>query len=167
MKTVAVMADITFNMATGDLTGTFDGWHFRVHASAGGRTGSTTPGVIREVLVNNPFATQIKKPDNVDIGYAGPLPMGRYTLKPHETLPNRIRLNPDGHNVMYNRGSFLIHCHGPIGSEGCIVPDEDAFTKSLYKRVVAHQGPPLTLQVEAVGDLDYFERIIREDNHMG
>ena len=82
---------LTFNMAEARLTGEIvvndRREYFNACAGSGGRAGSTTPGAVNADLMNNPFATRVKGIESgghiVKIG--GPLPLGIYRMKTHET----------------------------------------------------------------------------------
>ena len=69
-------------------------------------------------------------PEEESVSNVGPLPEGRYTIlgPPYDTLehgPFVMRLIPAATNVMFGRGSFLIHgdsLRSPgAASKGCII----------------------------------------------
>jgi hypothetical protein len=95
--------------------------------------------------------------------------MGLYTLKVHESKPNWIRLIPNKKNYMSKRDGFAIHGRGKRGSDGCIVPNNFSIVTKLYDltKKYADAGKEITLEVKAVGDIDYFERLITEYNSIG
>jgi hypothetical protein len=126
------------------LVGKVNGLHFQMHAVAGGRAGSTNPKVVNKAVANNPYRTgQEEKPGVV----GGPLPCGHYTLQANPDK-NWIDLIPDKNNWMVTRDGFAIHGHGPIGSQGCIVPDLYSDLESLVRQV--RRSPiPVRLSVVA------------------
>lgn len=163
------MADITFNIASGRLSGIVGDYKFDIHAFSGGRGGSKKKGAVHPVIVNNPLLTHMKLHGHGDFDYAGALPMGLYTLKSHESKSNWIRLIPDKENYMRSRDGFAIHGRGPRGSDGCIVPNDFSIVTKLFELTKKYNaaGNEITLEVIAVGDIDYFERIIRHYNSIG
>ncbi|MFN7846371.1 MAG: tlde1 domain-containing protein [Bacteroidota bacterium] len=148
------MADLIFNIATGKLAGSINGINIETIAVSGGRGGSKTKGAANPLLVNNPFLTHIKLKGHSETDYAGSLPMGFYTLKAHETRNNWIRLIPSSANVMYKRDGFAIHGRGPRGSDGCIVLSDFELLKQIFKLIKESQTE-ITLEVKAIGDLDF------------
>lgn len=163
------MSDIIFNIASGKLTGIVGDYTFEINAFSGGRGGSKTKGAIHPAIVNNPLLTHMKLQGHGDFDFAGALPMGLYTLKNHESKPNWIRLVPNKENYMSNRDGFAIHGRGPRGSDGCIVPNDFSIVNKLYNltKKYSDAGREITLEVKAVGDIDYFERLIKEYNSIG
>ena len=163
------MADIVFNIASGKLSGTVGDYTFEIFAFSGGRGGSKKDGVVHPAIVNNPLLTHMKLQGHGEFDYAGALPMGLYTLKNHEKTHNWIRLMPDKDNYMGKRDGFAIHGRGPRGSDGCIVPNDFSIVTKLYalSKKFSDAGQKITLEVKAVGDIDYFERLIHEYNSIG
>jgi hypothetical protein len=154
--------DLTYNIVEELLTGIVDGTAISAHVVSGGRAGSKTAGAVNPFLANNPYATSVKKTVTIP---GGPLIMGKYTLKTHESRANWIRLMPFGENAMHGRDGFAIHGRGPRGSDGCIVPTDFAMVQLLHGLVKAreHKGlPGPTLAVIAVGDLDFIEGRLKE-----
>ena len=146
--------DLTYNIPEEQLSGTIDATVIDVHAGSGGRAGSTTKGVVNWYLQNNPFATGVHRGPH---GF-GPLPLGRYTMLQHEVHPHWVWLVPLAGSDMLGRSGFAIHPRGPIGSHGCIVPD-NAQDVIRILHAIAHRkadgGPDPILEVIAVGsDLD-------------
>jgi hypothetical protein len=80
----------------------------------------------------------------------GPLPPGTYKCLFFEHLygvkhvwHNVIRLDPILVPSLGHRGGFLIHGSGPLGSDGCIVPQNEAERMRLNKAVKENQGTML------------------------
>jgi len=153
---------VVFNIATGRLSGKIGDYSFVGFAWSGGRGGSKTVGAVHPVIVNNPFLTTLKlRGDGVDNpNYAGPLPIGTYVMKNHESKPNWIRLLP--------RNPIAMHGRGRRGSDGCIVPVDFTVVQTLSKYVkeYANAGKEVELEVIAVGDLDYFLNRIEQFNRI-
>jgi hypothetical protein len=62
---------------------------------------------------------------------------------------------------MHGRAGFAIHGRGPEGSQGCIVPKDFSVVQTIYRLVKERKDKmksPISIQVYAVGDLDYFQR---------
>ena len=150
--------DFTYNIVEQTLQGRLDGVSIVAHVVSGGRAGSTQRGAVNAFLANNPFATGVKLTKKTA---GGPLILGTYSLKTHETRQMWIRLIPSADNHMHGRNGFAIHRRGPRGSDGCIVPTDSAVVALLYSLVRAREqkrAAPPTLAVTAVGDLDYIEK---------
>lgn len=150
--------DLTYNIAEEQLFGAIDGARIKAHAVSGGRGGSTTPGAVNWFLQNNPLATHIHAGSHA----FGPLPLGWYHMRQHESHKRWVRLVPLAGNIMHGRAGFAIHPRGPTGSHGCIVPDDahtvDRILDALRRRKSAG-GPDPVLQVVAIGsDLDLKSR---------
>lgn len=149
--------ELTYNIASRQLTGCIDGRYVSSYAVSGGRAGSSVAGAVDWRLVNNPLATRIKLPDDKSHP-GGPLPMGLYRVAPHERHRDRLRLIPVDPRFMQGRHSMLIHGTGKRGSDGCIVPTDFADVLRLCELVSHRQasgGPAVRLQVVAIGqDLD-------------
>jgi hypothetical protein len=156
-----VGTDLTYNIVEEVLGGSIDGVLISAAAVSGGRAGSKTPGAVHLFLANNPYATRVKKSNTTP---GGPLVIGKYRLKTHESTPNWIRLLPFGETHMHKRDGFAIHGRGKRGSDGCIVPTDFAVVQQLYSLVAARErsgGPAPTLAVVAIGDLDAVERRLK------
>ncbi len=154
--------ELSFNIAEMRLTGNIDGTSFNAIAYSGGRGGSKTKGAVNPITVNNPFLTSLKENAKKSVA-GGPLPMGEYTLQPHESRPNWIRLVPKNNISMHNRDGFAIHGRGPEGSQGCIVPLDFQIVQKIYKLVKerkVNKQSPVTITVYATGDLDYFQNLL-------
>ncbi|HEX8240418.1 MAG TPA: tlde1 domain-containing protein [Allosphingosinicella sp.] len=156
------MADLTYNIVEMTLTGTLDGTDFNARAYSGGRAGSKQDKVVHPILANNPFGMSIKTKGN----YAGgPLPLGTYTMKTHESRKNWIRLNPVDPSKMLGRDGFAIHGRGPRGSDGCIVPQDFDNVLTLHALLKAREKasrPAPLLEVIATGDIDFIEKRMRD-----
>lgn len=146
---------LVFQIADRTLAGEVDGVRFCIYALSGGGATATRPGVrVQPGLINNPYATSVKYPENPS---GGPLPCGGYTLKPDTARKNSkgnwmpwIRLIPDSGNYMTGRDSFAIHPAGGGGSEGCIVPTPAEMHRLYYAALSAHRkGTPVKLLVNA------------------
>ena len=158
MLTNLMGTDLVYNIVEQVLVGSLDGTPISAHVVSGGRAGSKTPGAENPFLANNPYATSVKKTARTP---GGPLILGVYTLRTHESTPAWIRLVPRPGNSMKGRDGFAIHGRGPRGSDGCIVPTDFAAVKLLYSLVKAREGkggPAPTLAVVAIGDLDVIEK---------
>jgi hypothetical protein len=149
--------ELTYNIASGLLTGRIDDVFISAYAGSGGRAGSKTPGSLNWWLANNPLATHVKQAAN-NANPGGPLPMGVYKVILHEHRKNWLRLIPVDQAAMFDRAGMAIHGRGPHGSDGCIVPTDFAAVVllcELVRRRQAAGGPDIYLQVVAVGhDLD-------------
>jgi len=149
--------ELTYNIASGRLTGFVDGVSISASAGSGGRAGSKTADALNWWLANNPLATGIKlSSDKSRPG--GPLPMGEYRVVLHETRQNWLRLIPRNEAAMHGRSGMAIHGRGARGSDGCIVPTDFAVVSQLCRLVrkrAAAGGPDIALEVVAIGqDLD-------------
>ncbi|HEX5390656.1 MAG TPA: hypothetical protein VFW67_12900 [Burkholderiaceae bacterium] len=153
----ATPPELTYNIASGHLSGAIDGQHISAYAGSGGRAGTKTKDGLNWWLANNPFATQVKLPANKSHP-GGPLPYGVYSLGLHESRENWLRLVPLDPGSMHGRSGMAIHGRGPRGSDGCIVPTDFAVVLRLCKLVKQRQeagGAPVRLEVVAIGqDLD-------------
>jgi hypothetical protein len=150
--------DLTYNIVEELLVGNIDGTSISAHVVSGGRAGSKSAGAVNPFLANNPYATRVKLTKKTP---GGPLILGKYRLKTHESKTNWIRLEPFATNAMAGRAGFAIHGRGPRGSDGCIVPTDFAVVtllSKLVKRREAAGGPAPTVCVVAVGDLDVVDK---------
>ena len=158
MFPITTETDLIYNLVEERLSGSIDGTVIQAHAVSGGRAGSKQVGVLNPFLANNPYATHVKKTSQ---NPGGPLIMGKYNLKTHESKPNWIRLIPLATNDMRNRAGFAIHGRGAWGSDGCIVPTDFHVVQTLCSlvkvREKAGKAAP-TLAVISLGDLDYLEK---------
>jgi hypothetical protein len=150
--------DLVYNIVEQTIAGSIDGVSVVAQAVSGGRAGSKLKGVVNPLLANNPYATGIKKSGAIA---GGPLIMGKYKLKTHESKQNWIRLVPFEENNMHGRDGFAIHGRGKRGSDGCIVPTDFSVVQLIYSLVKARETagkPEPTLAAIAVGDFDYIEK---------
>ena len=153
--------DLTYNIVEHSLSGTIDGVTITAYAVSGGRAGSKTKGAVNPFLANNPYLTGVKMKDKIP---GGPLIMGKYKLRTHESKANWIRLVPFSENNMKNRDGFAIHGRGKRGSDGCIVPTDFNIVKLLHSLLKAREKaakPAPTLAVIAVGDLDFIDKKLK------
>lgn len=149
--------ELTYNIASGTLTGEILGEHVSAQAGSGGRAGTKTAGARNWWLANNPLATHVKlSHDKTRPG--GPLPMGRYDVRVHPTKAHWLRLEPHDVAAMQGRDGMAIHGRGPRGSDGCIVPTDFHVVIRLCDLVRRHHkaaGRDVVLEVVAIGqDLD-------------
>lgn len=158
--------DLTYNIIEALLTGEVDGMRVNARASSGGRGGSKLEGVHQYFLANNPFSTGVKLKESKAGRVGGTLPMGRSSLRLHESRKNWIRLIPAAGNVMHGRSGFAIHGRGKRGSDGCIVPSDFHVVLTLCKLAEARKksgGSEIVLNVVAIGaDVD---KKLREWTH--
>jgi len=163
----SIKADLTYNIVEMALVGNIDGVRINSRAHSGGRAGSKLDGVHNYFLGNNPFSTGAKLKDDMAGSAGGTLPMGRYSLRLHESRKNWIRLIPDAGNAMKGRAGFAIHGRGKRGSDGCIVPTDFHIVLKLCELVEARQkkhGAEVVLNVVAIGaDVD---KKLREWTHL-
>lgn len=149
--------ELTYNIASGQLSGNIDGERISAYAGSGGRAGTKTNGATNWWLANNPLATRVGLPaDKSHPG--GPLPMGIYRVVLHESRHNWLRLVPADSKMMHGRSGMAIHGRGVRGSDGCIVPSDFSVVKrlcTLVKRRADAGGSNVRLKVLAIGtDLD-------------
>jgi hypothetical protein len=150
-------AELTYNIASGQLTGRIDGVSISASAGSGGRSGTKTAGALNWWLANNPLATGVKlSSDKSRPG--GPLPLGEYKVVLHESRQNWLRLVPLDEAAMHGRSGMAIHGRGPRGSDGCIVPTDFAVVTQLCRLIRNRNsagGANVVLEVVAIGqDLD-------------
>lgn len=145
---------LTYNVADGLLSGKIGDIAIDGYAGSGGRAGSKTKGAENWFLKNNPFATGVHQGTH----QYGPLPIGKYDMRPHETDKLKVRLDPFPSNSMHGRSGFEIHGRGTIGSHGCIVPYDPKVLHLIchaVKKCVDNKEDCPTLEVVAIGtDLD-------------
>ena len=149
--------ELTYNIASGILSGEVDGSHISAHAGSGGRAGTKSKDGLNWWLANNPLATRVRLPaDKSHPG--GPIPMGTYRVVLHEARENWLRLLPVDERQMHGRSGMAIHGRGQRGSDGCIVPTDFAVVMRLCKLVRSRKekgGRDVLLRVVAIGpDLD-------------
>lgn len=156
---------LTYNIASMRLSGTVGATAVDVIAHSGGRGGTKTPGAAHPILKNNPFLTHVKRDEKKPSTIGGPLPQGTYHLVIHEKRKGWIRLIPDDYTArsiaLKNRdGGFAIHKRGERGSDGCIVPNDSAIVDKLIEELKKSKEP-VNMKVIAVGDIDYYEKLLR------
>lgn len=157
LLTALALPELTYNIASGILSGSVDGHSISASAGSGGRAGTKTAGALEWWLANNPFATSVKLPGDKSHS-GGPLPIGLYRLALHETTKNWLRLIPENPMQMQNRDGMAIHGRGKRGSDGCIVPTDFKVVTQLCMLVKKRKeagGRAVRLKVLAQGqDLD-------------
>jgi hypothetical protein len=151
---VSMLVQLTYNIVDQHLRGNFGGTSISCEAGSGGRAGTKTKNATNWRLQNNALATHVHDGAH---DY-GPLPQGKYHMRPHESDEHMVRLDPFPSNIMRGRKGFLIHGRGKIGSHGCIVPYDFANVLKICRAVQSyqhsHKKNPV-LQVIAVGtDVD-------------
>ena len=148
------MGVLVYNIADGLLSGKIGNVAIHGYAGSGGRAGTTTKDAENRYLKNNPFATGVHHGAH----QYGPLPMGKYSMYPHEAATLKVRLEPFPGNVMHVRSSFEIHGRGAIGSHGCIVPYDPKvlhlICHAVKKYVDDNDGRPRLDVVAVASDLD-------------
>jgi hypothetical protein len=141
--------------------------HITALSGGGGGRSSSKKGSATKLdphLVNNPYATPVKTKTKGTHRHGGPVPPGRYKIKPnnpqnprnqkpwvHTHLGASAYLEPAPGNVMYDRGGFYIHGPGPHGSDGCIVPPNRNEFNTLLKGLKLAGGASLHV-LETMGD---------------
>jgi hypothetical protein len=148
------MNQLTYNIVEHRLSGDVGGVPINCAAGSGGRAGTKTKEAENWWLKNNALATHV----HFGAHQFGPLPQGRYYMRPHEKHSDMVRLDPFPSNLMFGRSGFLIHPRGPIGSHGCIVPYAFSDVRKIYTAVKTYVGVRKSnpvLEVIAVGsDVD-------------
>lgn len=149
-----MLAQLTYNIPEESLSGMIGGVSINCLAGSGGRAGTKTKDAENWFLKNNAYATRIHHGSHT----FGPLPMGNYYMRPHESAANMVRLDPLSSNLMFGRSGFLIHGRGPIGSHGCIVPyefgDLIAIYRAVTKFVTKNKAKPVLQVVAVSAELD-------------
>jgi hypothetical protein len=114
------MARLTYSIFEGRLTGFLNGELIQIHAVSGGGSGAWG-GPTADRLSNNPYLTHVKQ--KLGITRGGAIPVGTYTIQMPFLVGEHCRayLRPDK-PLPNQRGGFLIHGRGVLGSDGCIVP---------------------------------------------
>jgi len=138
-----------YSIATETLSGTIGTATFLVRAWSGGRRGATRPGAQSTFASYDVF----RKEDHGKGIHGGPIPPGIYLCryvanhaKFHEcifleqTLTSLLRVDANATIRLYGRDAFYIHARGPHGSDGCIVPENEAVRLQLNKSVKNAQG---------------------------
>lgn len=165
MLNQTTQTDLTYNIVEELLTGAIDGTSISAHGVSGGRAGSKTRGAVSPALANNPFATRVKLTKQ---NPGGPIVLGMYRLRTHETRASWIRLLPFRENSMGDRAGFAIHGRGKRGSDGCIVPTDFNIVKLIHRLVRKREEaglPAPTLAVIAMGDIRAIEKRLERLSH--
>lgn len=146
---------LRYNIAEELLFGTIDKTLIRCNAGSGGYAGTKKQGKENYFLKNNALATGVGGPGAHAFG---PIPLGYWWMHPHESDANRVRLAAFPTTQTFNRGPFLIHGRGPIGSEGCIVPYNFSDVQKVHTAVVAfiekYKKKPILEVFATGGNLD-------------
>jgi len=140
---------LSYSIATETLSGTIGITTFLVRAWSGGRRGAKGPGAQSTPRSYDVF----RKEDHGKGVHGGPIPPGIYLCryvanyaKFHEciflaqTLTSLFRVDANATIRFYGRDKFYIHGRGPHGSDGCIVPENEAVRLQLNKSVKNSQG---------------------------
>ena len=139
----------TYSIATEMLRGRVGNEEFIVRAWSGGRRGAKGSGA-----ESSSASYDVFRKEQHDKGvHGGPIPPGIYLCryvashpKFHEcifleqTLTSLIRVDMNAKIRLYDRDGFYIHGRGPHGSDGCIVPDNEAVRFQLNKAVKNSRG---------------------------
>jgi hypothetical protein len=149
-----MLAQLTYNIVEQHLHGNLGGVFINCAAGSGGRAGTKAKGAQNWLLQNNALATHVHHGAHI----YGPLPQGKYFMRPQESDKHMIRLDPFPTNIMHGCSSFLIHGRGKIGSHGCIVLYDFTNVLKICHAVEGYlksQKTKPVLQVIAVGtDVD-------------
>ena len=135
------------------LAGVIGGQQIHIPALSGGGGGSNRRPSNDDA--NNPYSVGVQTdgaPDAFDHRHGGPIPLGKYIIKPparHPRLGPSARLEPTA-QPMLGRSGFLIHGRGRHGSDGCIVPINQDHLKPLLEALTASKGGVLYVE-EAMG----------------
>jgi hypothetical protein len=156
---------LNYSIAREWLEGTVGGEKFSMYAWSGGRRGSKKAGVAEHTFESYNVFRKEQKGVN-----GGPLPPGLYichhatdgpggeSIRLEPTVAAMFQVGADAKVLFYNRSGFYIHGRGPIGSQGCIVPENDAERLRLTKAIkkcpdtvllkVSELGMPLPAAIE-------------------
>jgi len=159
-------ARLTYNAASGFLTGRIGNQVFNDSADSGGSRGhkQTTHAKAKRYLHSTSLndslgrmATTRELYDKKSDTYfqrGGTLPSGHYHcvyVENHASFHECIRLDQmcdahaivspfARHSIVHHRGGFFIHGHGPKGSDGCLVLASETRRKSLNQAVRGFDG---------------------------
>jgi hypothetical protein len=151
-----MLADLTYCIFEGTLTGYVNRAFFSIEAVSGGGAGSTLHKA--STSANNPYMEGLKTTGSANaVGHrhGGPIPPGKYTIsKPshHPHLGLSAQLTHPGWKPM-GRDGFYIHGRGPHGSDGCIVPLNHARFVDLMKALTDAGGGTLFVQETMDGSM--------------
>lgn len=133
---------LTYSIAREWLQGSVGSENFSIHAWSGGRRGTKTSGADEHSYASyNVFR---KEQGGVS---GGPLPPGLYlcsyatdgpggqTIRLEPTVTALFQMDAQLNVRTYNRSGMYIHGRGPIGSQGCIVVENEADRQRLNKAV--------------------------------
>ena len=144
-----IQIHLKYNIVEAHLYGNIGDLKINAFAGSGGRAMTKTKGAENWYLENNWKATFVKKTSS---NLGGPLPLGKYKLRIHESRSNWIRLIPLTSTYMGGRAGMAIHGRGPRGSDGCIVPNSFKVVTDLVSKLKEINFEPI-LEVVAIGDL--------------
>ncbi len=148
---------LTYSIAREWLQGSIGNQTFSMHAWSGGRRGSTTPGASQHGYGSH---NVFRKEQNGVNG--GPLPPGIYlcryvtngsggeSIRLDQTVTSLFQIDAQAHVRFYNRDGMYIHRRGPIGSQGCIVVENEADRIRLNQAIKNWSGTVM-LKVTDVG----------------
>lgn len=140
---------LTYSIAMETLSGMIGTAAFHLHAWSGGRRGAKGPGA-----QTTPASYDVFRKEEHSKGiHGGPIPPGIYVCryiahhsKFHEcifleqTLTSLFQVDASAKVRLYDRDAFYIHGRGPHGSDGCIVPENEAVRLQLNKSVKTCDG---------------------------
>ena len=133
---------LTYSIAREWLQGSVGSESFSTRAWSGGRRGSTTPGAAQHSF--DSYNVFRKEQNGVN---GGPLPPGLYichyatdgpggeSIRLDQTVASLFQIDAQAHVRFYERSGMYIHGRGPIGSQGCIVLENDAERHRLNKAI--------------------------------
>jgi hypothetical protein len=133
---------LNYSIAGERLQGSVGNENFSMHAWSGGRRGTKTPGADEHSYASyNVFR---KEQAGVN---GGPLPPGLYlcyyatdgpggqTIRLEPTITAMFQIDAQANVRTYDRSGMYIHGRGPIGSQGCIVVENEADRLRLNKAI--------------------------------
>ncbi len=151
MNPYEVKENLNYNIESQKLEGKIGSLTVDTHAVSGGRAGSKAANELF-YLANNSMATHIGGKHSKGTHLYGPIPLGLYYCKPHESRQNWIRLTPFSSNTMYGRSGFAIHGRGNTGSHGCLVMADCHFLKKMIAELENSKDTTCVLRVDAIGN---------------
>jgi hypothetical protein len=155
---------LNYSIATERLEGTVAQQYFSIRAWSGGGRGQVGNAAEHNWDSYNVFRKE--KDSGGKHRHGGPIPPGIYMCQYvahhpkfgeciflEQTITALFQVDAKAGIHLYNRDGFFIHGRGPHGSDGCIVPENDAQRRRLNKAVkdalgavmlkVGDQGMPL------------------------
>lgn len=153
-KAVPGTGQLTYYIFEGVLTGIFGTEQLYVTAWSGGGGGAKK--VRSDENTNNPYMFGLKAIEDKNkkpIVRGGPIPPGSWKIfppGPHKGFKKMVCALEPRFTPPNDRGGFLIHSQGDLGSDGCIVLPDDNFDNVMNKLKKSAGGH---LQVfQAMGD---------------